>query len=159
MPTPPPSAPIRFHPYSTGDEPTLYERTISVPCRKNKKRNSRYRHYDGYYRRLSGRNDGRYRRNDRCGKKVRFDNAFTFIYSKRTGTPAASMPDQVPEEIVKEGFDKLLKTVQDTARNQVARWQGQTLPALWKSKTPRTIPCSPAAFPTIRSSIFPAMLP
>lgn len=63
-------------------------------------------------------------------KKVRFDNAFTFIYSKRTGTPAASMPDQVPEEIVKEGFDKLLKTVQDTARNQVARWQGQTLPAL-----------------------------
>ncbi len=49
---------------------------------------------------------------------------------RRTGTPAASMPDQVPEEIVKEGFDKLLKTVQDTARNQVARWQGQTLPAL-----------------------------
>lgn len=63
-------------------------------------------------------------------KKVRFDNAFTFIYSKRTGTPAASMPDQVPEKVVKEGFDKLLKTVQDTARNQVARWQGQTLPAL-----------------------------
>ena len=63
-------------------------------------------------------------------KKVRFDNAFTFIYSKRTGTPAASMPDQVPDEVVKEGFDKLLKTVQDTARNQVARWQGQTLPAL-----------------------------
>lgn len=63
-------------------------------------------------------------------KKVQFDNAFTFIYSKRTGTPAASMPDQVPEEVVKEGFDKLLKTVQDTARNRVLRWRGQTMPVL-----------------------------
>lgn len=63
-------------------------------------------------------------------KKVQFDNAFTFIYSKRTGTPAASMPDQVPEEIVKAGFDRLLKTVQDTARSRVLLCQGQTLPAL-----------------------------
>ncbi|MFR8348010.1 MAG: radical SAM protein [Clostridium sp.] len=30
-------------------------------------------------------------------RKVRFDSAFTFIYSKRTGTPAAAMEDQVPE--------------------------------------------------------------
>ena len=63
-------------------------------------------------------------------KKVQFDNAFTFIYSKRTGTPAASMPGQVPEEVVKEGFDKLLKTVQDTARSRVLRWRGQTMPVL-----------------------------
>ena len=63
-------------------------------------------------------------------KRVKSDNAFTFIYSKRTGTPAASMENQVPEEIVKEGFDKLLKVVQDTARKRVALLQGQTLPAL-----------------------------
>ena len=63
-------------------------------------------------------------------KQVQFDNAFTFIYSKRTGTPAASMPGQVPEEIVKEGFNKLLKTVQDTARSRVSLWNGQTMPAL-----------------------------
>lgn len=63
-------------------------------------------------------------------KKVQFDNAFTFIYSKRTGTPAASMPNQVPEEIVKDGFDRLLKTVQDIARSRVLLWQGQTLPVL-----------------------------
>ncbi len=63
-------------------------------------------------------------------KQVQFDNAFTFIYSKRTGTPAASMPGQVPEEIVKEGFNKLLKTVQDTARSRVSLWNGQTMPVL-----------------------------
>lgn len=63
-------------------------------------------------------------------KKVQYDNAFTFIYSKRTGTPAAAMDNQVPEEVVKEGFDRLLKVVQDTARERVALLQGQTLTAL-----------------------------
>ena len=62
-------------------------------------------------------------------RKVRYDSAFTFIYSKRTGTPAAAM-EQVPEETVKEGFDRLLKVVQDTARERVELLQGQTLEAL-----------------------------
>ena len=62
-------------------------------------------------------------------KRGGFDNAFTFIYSPRTGTPAAAM-EQVSEDVVKEGFDRVLKTVQDTARQQVARLQGQTLSAL-----------------------------
>ena len=35
-------------------------------------------------------------------EKVQYDSAFTFIYSKRTGTPAAAMEDQVPEEVVNE---------------------------------------------------------
>lgn len=63
-------------------------------------------------------------------KKVQYDNAFTFIYSKRTGTPAASMENQVSEEVVKEGFDRLLKVVQDTAKQRVARLEGQVLDAL-----------------------------
>ena len=63
-------------------------------------------------------------------KQVEFDNAFTFIYSKRTGTPAAAMENQVPEEVVKEGFDKLLKVVQDTARKRVKRLEGQVMTAL-----------------------------
>lgn len=45
-------------------------------------------------------------------RKVRFDSAYTFIYSKRTGTPAARMDGQVPEAEVKIRFDKLLKEVQ-----------------------------------------------
>lgn len=62
-------------------------------------------------------------------KKVKYDNAFTFIYSKRTGTPAASM-EQVPEAFVKQEFDRVLKTVQETARMQVARFQGQVAEVL-----------------------------
>lgn len=63
-------------------------------------------------------------------KKVGYDNAFTFIYSKRTGTPAAAMTNQVPEEVVKQGFDKLLKVVQDTARERAALLRGQVMEAL-----------------------------
>lgn len=63
-------------------------------------------------------------------KKVKYDNAFTFIYSKRSGTPASAMENQVPEEVIKEGFDRVLKVVQDTARERVSRLQGQTLEAL-----------------------------
>ena len=63
-------------------------------------------------------------------RKVQYDNAFTFIYSKRTGTPAASMENQVPDAVVREGFDRVLKVVQDTARERVGLLQGQVLDAL-----------------------------
>ena len=63
-------------------------------------------------------------------RKAKYDNAFTFIYSKRTGTPAAAMENQTPEETVKEGFGRLLKVVQETAREQISRLEGQTLEAL-----------------------------
>ena len=63
-------------------------------------------------------------------RRVQYDNAFTFIYSKRTGTPAAAMEEQVPEEIVREGFDKLLKVVQDTAKERAALLQGKVMEAL-----------------------------
>ncbi|MBQ6553710.1 MAG: tRNA (N6-isopentenyl adenosine(37)-C2)-methylthiotransferase MiaB [Firmicutes bacterium] len=44
-------------------------------------------------------------------KKVRFSSAFTFIYSKRTGTPAAAMENQIPEDEVKGYFNRLLDAV------------------------------------------------
>lgn len=41
-------------------------------------------------------------------RKVKFDSAYTFLYSKRTGTPAAKRLEQVPEEVMKERFQRLL---------------------------------------------------
>ena len=46
-------------------------------------------------------------------RQVEYDSAFTFIYSKRTGTPAASKEDQIPEDVVKDRFDRLLHVVQE----------------------------------------------
>lgn len=49
-------------------------------------------------------------------KKVRYDSVYSFIYSKRAGTPAAAMENQVPDEIVKERFRRLLETIQSISR-------------------------------------------
>ena len=63
-------------------------------------------------------------------KQVKYDNAFTFIYSKRTGTPAAAMEDQVPEDVVKKHFDMVLQAVQEVSREQVKRYEGEIQDAL-----------------------------
>jgi tRNA-2-methylthio-N6-dimethylallyladenosine synthase len=58
-------------------------------------------------------------------EKVRYDSAFTFIYSKRTGTPAAAMDNQVPEDVVKDRFNRLLARVQDISREMASKVEGQ----------------------------------
>jgi tRNA-2-methylthio-N6-dimethylallyladenosine synthase len=63
-------------------------------------------------------------------EKVRFDSAFTFQYSKRTGTPAAAMEDQVPKEIVTERFNRLLKRVQEIGKEETKKLEGQILTVL-----------------------------
>ncbi len=63
-------------------------------------------------------------------RKVRYDSAFTFIYSRRTGTPAASMEGQIPEEVVKARFDRLLKEVQRISAEKAGTLTGQKLPVL-----------------------------
>ena len=57
-------------------------------------------------------------------RRVHYDNAYTFIYSKRTGTPAAAMENQVPEADTKKRFDRLLALVQSCAREQTAQYTG-----------------------------------
>lgn len=44
-------------------------------------------------------------------KKVRFNGAFTFIYSKRTGTPASKFPQAISDDDIKIGFNKVLDTL------------------------------------------------
>ena len=62
-------------------------------------------------------------------RRVRFDSAFTFLYSRRSGTPAADM-EQVPEDVMKGRFDRLLALVQKTGREQTARFEGRTMDVL-----------------------------
>ena len=57
-------------------------------------------------------------------EKVGYDTAFTFIYSKRSGTPAAKMENQVPDEIVHDRFCRLLTLVQDKGRERSSRFEG-----------------------------------
>lgn len=59
-------------------------------------------------------------------KKVGYDSAFTFIYSKRTGTPAAKRDDQVPKEEIDRHFAELLEEVQKTGARKAKLLEGTT---------------------------------
>ena len=48
-------------------------------------------------------------------EEVGYDGAFTFVYSPRQGTEAASMPDQIPEEVKRERIERLVELVQRVA--------------------------------------------
>ena len=63
-------------------------------------------------------------------ERVGFDNAYTFIYSPRRGTPAAAMEDQVPADLVKEGFDRILLAVHKSAGERAQMLQGRVMEAL-----------------------------
>ena len=62
-------------------------------------------------------------------RQAQYDQAYTFIYSRRTGTPAAVM-EQVPEDVVKDRFDRLLKVVSEIAHTRCGRFEGQTVEVL-----------------------------
>jgi tRNA-2-methylthio-N6-dimethylallyladenosine synthase len=63
-------------------------------------------------------------------RQVEYDSAFTFIYSKRTGTPAAAMENQCDPAEVKENFDILLKEVQHISSQKAQALEGKTLDVL-----------------------------
>lgn len=63
-------------------------------------------------------------------RKVRYHSAYTFQYSKRTGTPAAAMENQVPEDVVQERFERLLKVVSEISDELTQEGQGQNVSVL-----------------------------
>jgi len=65
-------------------------------------------------------------------KQVRYAGIFTFIYSKRTGTPAATMENQVAEEIVKERFNRLLDMTNELIFQNMQKYVGQTVSVLFE---------------------------
>lgn len=56
--------------------------------------------------------------------KCEYDTAFTFLYSKRSDTPAAAMDNQVPADVAKERFNRLLSLVQQKGRERSSRFEG-----------------------------------
>jgi tRNA-2-methylthio-N6-dimethylallyladenosine synthase len=81
-------------------------------------------------------------------EEVRYDSAFTFVYSPRAGTEAAGLPEQVPHEVKVERMERLVETVQRIARERnLARVGGieellvegrsRTDDSLWRGRTRR----------------------
>ncbi len=70
-------------------------------------------------------------------KQVDYSQVFTFIYSKRAGTPAAEMPDDTPREVIQERFDRLVDVVQDSAYRQNQHELNQIVPVLIEGSSKR----------------------
>ena len=68
-------------------------------------------------------------------EKVRYDAMFTFIYSKRVGTPAASMPDAATREDKQVRFDKLLAAANRISAEKHAEYEGKTVRVLVDGET------------------------
>jgi tRNA-2-methylthio-N6-dimethylallyladenosine synthase len=62
--------------------------------------------------------------------RVGYDGAFTFIFSPRRGTEAATMPDQVPHPMKRERMERLVELVQRRARERAERFIGRTVAVL-----------------------------
>jgi len=63
-------------------------------------------------------------------REVEFDNAFVFKYSPRRDTPAAAMPDQLPEEVIEARHAQLLATVNEIAERKNKACEGRMLEIL-----------------------------
>lgn len=63
-------------------------------------------------------------------KEVNFASAFTFVYSKRTGTKAAQMPNQIPEEVQKQRIMRLVELINALTREKSAKYVGKEVEIL-----------------------------
>ena len=75
-------------------------------------------------------------------KKVRYDSAFTFIYSPREGTPAAKFEDQIPDEICHKRFDRLVDVMNTISYEKNQEYKGkvyEVIPEGISEKDERTI--------------------
>jgi len=66
---------------------------------------------------------------------VRYDSAFTFLYSIRKGTPAAEFPDQIPEDIKHERFERLVDTINRISGEKNREYVGRTEKVLVEGKS------------------------
>ena len=63
-------------------------------------------------------------------EEVGYDGAFTFVFSPRRGTEAATLPDQVPHPVKRERMGRLVELVQHRARERAQRFVGRTMEVL-----------------------------
>jgi tRNA-2-methylthio-N6-dimethylallyladenosine synthase len=70
-------------------------------------------------------------------RAVGYSQAFTFIYSRREGTPAAAIEDDTPREVIQERFDALVELVQTSAFEQNQKELGAVLPVLFEGPSKR----------------------
>jgi tRNA-2-methylthio-N6-dimethylallyladenosine synthase len=95
----------------------------------------------------------------RVVETARYDQAFTFIYSPREGTPAAKMDGQVPREVSQERFDRLVAAIQSSALAKNRAYTGRTERILVEGaskRDPRILLARTASNKVVHAAVPPA---
>jgi tRNA-2-methylthio-N6-dimethylallyladenosine synthase len=72
-------------------------------------------------------------------RQAQFSSAFTFQYSIRPGTPAATMPNQIPKEVVQERFDRLVEVQNAITLQSQQQLEGQQVKVMISDLVPRKL--------------------
>jgi tRNA-2-methylthio-N6-dimethylallyladenosine synthase len=86
-----------------------------------------------------GETEGDFEQTVRVAEEVGYDGAFTFAFSPRRGTEAATLPGQVPHEVKVERLERLVEVIQRRAHERAQRFVGRTLEVLVEGQS-RTDP-------------------
>jgi tRNA-2-methylthio-N6-dimethylallyladenosine synthase len=86
-----------------------------------------------------GETESDFERTLEVAEQVGYDGAFTFIFSPRRGTAAATLPDQIPHPVKVERLERLVEVVQRRARERAERFLGRSLEVLVEGQS-RTDP-------------------
>jgi tRNA-2-methylthio-N6-dimethylallyladenosine synthase len=70
-------------------------------------------------------------------REVEFDNAYLFKYSQRKDTPAAAMPDQLPEEVIEERHARLLELINEIGKRKYETFVGRKVQILVEGESRR----------------------
>ena len=69
--------------------------------------------------------------------EVRYDSAFTFLYSKRRGTPAEKYEDQIPEDVMHERFGRLVDAIDTISAEKNSAYEGKIETVLVEGRSKR----------------------
>jgi tRNA-2-methylthio-N6-dimethylallyladenosine synthase len=86
-----------------------------------------------------GETESDFERTLEVAEQVGYDGAFTFIFSPRRGTAAATLPDQIPHPVKVERLERLVEVIQRRARERAERFLGRSLEVLVEGQS-RTDP-------------------
>ncbi|MGQ9913056.1 MAG: tRNA (N(6)-L-threonylcarbamoyladenosine(37)-C(2))-methylthiotransferase MtaB [Thermogutta sp.] len=95
----------------------------------------------------------------RAVERIGFVKVHVFRFSAREGTPAADMPDQVPEEIKRERARRLDETAQQSRRRYISRLLDKEVQVLLEDETDLTAPICPNCVLGMSDRYVPAALP
>ena len=144
------AAPVGLRQGAAGHAPLLPQRASSSASSTRSAPHPGRRDHDRHHRRVPGETEDDFQ--DTLGSCARpgFSSAFTFQYSSRPGTPAATMPDQVPKAVVQERFDRLIALQEEVSWAENRRLEGRgsrcsSPPArAARTRPPRACPAGPA---------------